>query len=201
MQGAARQGELRLGRARHDPALRDRAVQAAGQLDALHVPYKGSGPLLTDLIGGQIQFSFETMTAATPHLKNGRVVALAQTRAKRSKAYPDVPTMQEQGYAAFETMNWYGISGPAKLPAALVRRSTRTSTRCLRCPTWKQLDTFGVEDGGGTRGDAEFVRSRDREVGQGRQGSQGHDRRLIPALHPVRPRSLPGQTLTTMETA
>ena len=70
------------------------------KVDALHVPYKGSGPLLTDLIGGQIQYSFETMTAATPHVKNGKVVAIAQTRGKRSKAYPDVPTMQEQGYAA-----------------------------------------------------------------------------------------------------
>ena len=65
------------------------------KVDALHVPYKGSGPLLTDLMGGQIQYSFETMTAATPHVKSGRVIAIAQTRLKRAKGHPSVPTMQE----------------------------------------------------------------------------------------------------------
>ncbi|WP_137893447.1 tripartite tricarboxylate transporter substrate binding protein [Ramlibacter sp. 2FC] len=120
-------------------------------VDALHVPYKGSGPLLTDLIGGQIQFTFETMTAATPHLKNGRVVALAQTRAKRSKAYPKLPTMQEQGFPEFETMNWYGISGPAKLPAALARRINEDVNKVLAMPDVdEKFDTFGVEDGGGS---------------------------------------------------
>ena len=120
-------------------------------VDALHVPYKGSGPLLTDLIGGQIQYTFETMTAATPHIKNGRVVALAQTRGKRSKAYPDVPTMQEQGYAGFETMNWYGISGPAKLPPAIVARINADVNTVLAMPDVDQkLDGFGVEDGGGS---------------------------------------------------
>lgn len=120
-------------------------------VDALHVPYKGSSPLLTDLIGGQIAFTFETMTAATPHLHSGKVVALAQTRGKRSKAWPDVPTMQEQGYAGFETMNWYGISGPAKLPAALVQRINADVNAVLAMPEVdRQLDTFGVEDGGGS---------------------------------------------------
>ena len=120
-------------------------------VDALHVPYKGSAPLLTDLIGGQIQFTFETMTAATPHLKNGRVVALAQSRAKRSKAYPGVPTMQEQGFPEFETMNWYGLSGPAKLPPALVKRINEDVNAVLAmADVDAKLDTFGVEDGGGS---------------------------------------------------
>ena len=120
-------------------------------VDALHVPYKGSGPLLTDLIGGQIQFTFETMTAATPHLKNGRVVAIAQTRAKRSKAYPAVPTMQEQGFAEFETMNWYGLSGPAKLPPALARRINQdVNTVLAMADVQERFEGFGVEDGGGT---------------------------------------------------
>lgn len=120
-------------------------------VDALHVPYKGSGPLLTDLIGGQIAFTFETMTAATPHLKGGKVVALAQTRAKRSKAWPEVPTMQEQGFAGFETMNWYGLSGPAKLPPALVQRLNADVNAVLAMPdVAQQLDGFGVEDGGGS---------------------------------------------------
>jgi tripartite-type tricarboxylate transporter receptor subunit TctC len=120
-------------------------------VDPLHVPYKGSAPLLTDLIGGQIQFTFETMTAATPHLKNGRVVALAQTRAKRSKAYPGVPTMQEQGYPEFETMNWYGLSGPARMAPALVKRINEDVNAVLAMTDVDaKLDTFGVEDGGGS---------------------------------------------------
>jgi tripartite-type tricarboxylate transporter receptor subunit TctC len=120
-------------------------------VDALHVPYKGSGPLLADLLGGQIDFTFETMTAATPHIKGGKVVALAQTRAKRSKAYPDVPTMQEEGFAAFETMNWYGISGPANLPATVVKRINADVNAVLAMPDVdRQFDGFGVEDGGGT---------------------------------------------------
>ena len=120
-------------------------------VDPLHVPYKGSAPLLTDLIGGQIQFTFETMTAATPHLKNGRVVALAQTRAKRSKAYPGVPTMQEQGYPEFETMNWYGLSGPARMEPALVKRINDDVNAVLAmADVDAKLDTFGVEDGGGS---------------------------------------------------
>ncbi|WP_284619487.1 Bug family tripartite tricarboxylate transporter substrate binding protein [Aquabacterium humicola] len=120
-------------------------------VDALHVPYKGSGPLLTDLIGGQVRYTFETMTAATPHLKNGRVIALAQTRGKRSKAYPDVPTMQELGFAGFETMNWYGLSAPAKLPAALVKRINDDVNTVLAMPDVQaRFETFGVEDGGGS---------------------------------------------------
>jgi tripartite-type tricarboxylate transporter receptor subunit TctC len=130
-------------------------------VDALHVPYKGSGPLLTDLIGGQIGFTFETMTAATPHVKGGKVLALAQTRGKRSKAYPDVPTMQEQGFAGFETMNWYGISGPAKLPAALVQKINADVNAVLAMPEVdRQLDGFGVEDGGGSAEQyAQFTRT------------------------------------------
>ncbi|WP_425258783.1 Bug family tripartite tricarboxylate transporter substrate binding protein [Rubrivivax sp. RP6-9] len=120
-------------------------------VDALHVPYKGSAPLLTDLIGGQIQFTFETMTAATPHVRNGRVVALAQTRAQRSKAYPGVPTMQQQGYAEFETMNWYGLSGPARMAPALARRINDDVNAVLAMADVQQkFDTFGVEDGGGS---------------------------------------------------
>ena len=120
-------------------------------VDGLHVPYKGSGPLLTDLIGGQIQYSFETMAAATPHVKSGRAIAVAQTRAKRVKAYPDVPTMQEQGFAGFETFNWYGISGPGKLPAAIAKKMNADLQAVLALPEVREkFDTFGVEDGGGS---------------------------------------------------
>ena len=66
-------------------------------IDALHVPYKGSGPLLVDLMGGQVNYCFETMTAATPHVKAGKVIALAQTRSKRAKGHPNVPPWTNKG--------------------------------------------------------------------------------------------------------
>ncbi|MGH8831722.1 MAG: tripartite tricarboxylate transporter substrate binding protein [Polaromonas sp.] len=131
------------------------------KVDALHVPYKGSGPLLTDLVGGQIQYSFETMTAATPHVKSGRAIAVAQTRGKRVKAYPDVPTMQEQGFPGFETFNWYGISGPGKLPAPIAAKMNKDINTVLAMPDVREkFDTFGVEDGGGSPDKfAELVRT------------------------------------------
>ncbi len=121
------------------------------QVDALHIPYKGSGPLLTDLIGGQIQYSFETMTAATPHVKSAKVVAIAQTRARRAKGHPNVPTMQEQGFAGFEATTWYGLAGPGKLPSAIAQKINRdVNTILAMADVQERLDTYGAEDGGGS---------------------------------------------------
>jgi tripartite-type tricarboxylate transporter receptor subunit TctC len=121
------------------------------KVDALHIPYKGSGPLLTDLIGGQIQYSFDTMTAATPHVKNGRVIAIAQTRTKRAKGHPSVPTMQEEGFADFEATTWYGLVGPGKLPSAIAQKiNTDVNAVLAMADVQERLDTYGAEDGGGT---------------------------------------------------
>jgi tripartite-type tricarboxylate transporter receptor subunit TctC len=121
------------------------------KVDALHVPYKGSGPLLTDLIGGQIHYSFETMTAATPHVKNGKVVAIAQTRTKRAKGHPNVPTMQEQGYEGFEATTWYGLVGPGKLPTPIAQKINQDVNTVLAMPdVQERMDTYGAEDGGGS---------------------------------------------------
>jgi len=123
---------------------------AAG-IDALHVPYKGSGPMLTDLIGGQINFSFDTMTAATPHVKSGKAIAIAQTRAKRAKSYPNVPTMIESGFPGFEATTWYGLVGPAKMPAAMVKRMNEDINKVLLMPdVMEKFEQYGAEDGGGT---------------------------------------------------
>jgi tripartite-type tricarboxylate transporter receptor subunit TctC len=131
------------------------------KVDAMHVPYKGSGPLLTDLIGGQIQYSFETMTAATPHVKNGRVVAIAQTRTKRAKGHPNVPTMQEEGFDGFEATTWYGLAGPGKLSTGITNKINRDVNTILAMPdVQEKLDTYGAEDGGGTPEKfAQFIRS------------------------------------------
>lgn len=131
------------------------------QVDALHVPYKGSGPALTDLMGGQIQYCFETMTSATPHVKSGKVTAIAQTRIKRAKGHPNVPTMDEQGFAGFEATTWYGLVGPGKLPAAIAQKMNEDVNQVLAMPdVQEKLDTYGAEDGGGTREKfATFIRS------------------------------------------
>ena len=125
--------------------------QRAG-VDALHIPYKGSGPLLIDLMGGQIQFSFDTMTAATPHVKSGKVLAIAQTRARRAKGHPGVPTMQEEGYDGFEATTWYGLVGPGKLPAPIADKINRdVNTVLAMADVQEKMDTYGAEDGGGSR--------------------------------------------------
>lgn len=133
------------------------------KIDALHVPYRGSGPLLVDLIAGQIQYCFETMTAATPHVKSGKVRAIAQTRPTRSKAYPDVPTLHELGFIGFDATTWYGLAAPANLPSAYVRRINQDVNRVLVMPDVKErLDAVGAENSGGSNID--FERFIDREA-------------------------------------
>ena len=133
---------------------------AAG-VDALHVPYKGSGPMLTDLIGGQINYSFDTMTAATPHVKGGKAIAIAQTRAKRAKSYPNVPTMAESGFSGFEATTWYGLVGPGKMPAAMVKRMNEDINKVLlMSDVIEKFEQYGAEDGGGTPEKfADFIQS------------------------------------------
>jgi len=146
--GAVSFGSAGAGSAQH---LALEMFKLRAKVDALHVPYKGSGPLLTDLMGGQIQYSFETMTAATPHVKSGRVIAIAQTRIKRAKGHPAVPTMQEEGYPGFEATTWYGLAGPGKLPSAIAQKINRDVNTVLAMPDVQdKLDTYGAEDGGGS---------------------------------------------------
>jgi tripartite-type tricarboxylate transporter receptor subunit TctC len=118
---------------------------------ALHVPYRGSGPALIDLISGQVNYCFETMTSAAPHIKGGKAIALAQTRLKRAKSFPNVPTMAEQGFPGFEATVWYGLMGPGKLPQAMAQRMNEDVNKVLAMPdVQEKMDQYGAEDGGGT---------------------------------------------------
>ena len=137
----------------------------AAKVSAIHVPYKGSGPMLADLIGGQINYSFDTMTAATPHVKSGKAVAIAQTRLKRAGSYPDVPTMAESGFAGFEATTWYGLVGPGKLPAAMAQRMNEDINKVLAMPdVMEKLAQNGAEDGGGSAEKfAAFIQSESRK--------------------------------------
>jgi len=123
----------------------------SAKVDALHIPYKGSAPAITDLIGGQINYCFETMTAATPHVKGGKVVAIAQTRTKRAKGHPTVPTMAESGFPDFEATTWYGLVGPGKLPKGLAQKINEDANKVMAMPdVQERLDSYGAEDGGGS---------------------------------------------------
>lgn len=118
---------------------------------AIHVPYKGSGPMLTDLIGGQVQYSFDTMTAATPHVKSGKAIAIAQTRLKRAGGHPNVPTMAESGFAGFDATTWYGLVGPGRMSPALARRINEDVNKALVLPdVVEKLEASGAEEGGGS---------------------------------------------------
>lgn len=102
------------------------------QLDITHIPYKGQGPALADVLAGQVQMAFETTTAIASQLKSGRIRALATTGSVRSRGMEDVPTMKELGYSSFVIENWYGIFVSAKTPAALIQRLNLEVTKVLK---------------------------------------------------------------------
>jgi tripartite-type tricarboxylate transporter receptor subunit TctC len=91
-------------------------------VDIVHVPYKGSAPALTDLMGGAVAIMFDTIPSAVSHVKSGKLRALGVTGAKRSSLFPDVPTVAESGLPGFEVVSWYGLIGPAAMPQDVVRR-------------------------------------------------------------------------------
>lgn len=96
-----------------------------------HVPYKGSGPAITDLISGQIQMMLLTMPAVMPYVKGGKVRALATSGARRSPALPDLPTIAEAGVPGYEYTPWYGIFGPGTLPKPLIARLNSVVNQAL----------------------------------------------------------------------
>ena len=99
-----------------------------------HVPYKGGAPAIVDLLGGQIQFVVLGPPTVMPHLKTGRLKAIATTAAKRSPGLPDTPTFAESGLPGFDTYEWYGIFGPAKLPKAVLQKLNVEINRIIKLP-------------------------------------------------------------------
>ncbi len=93
-----------------------------GRAEIVHVPYKGAGPAMIDVLSGQVQLYFATMPAAMPHVKSGRLVPVAVTSAKRSRALPDLPTIAESGVPGYEASTWYGLLAPVHTPGAAIAR-------------------------------------------------------------------------------
>ena len=102
------------------------------RVDLVHVPYKGSGPGLTDLIGGQVQVMFPNLTAAIPYAKAGRLRALAVSGEKRSSIMPELPTVSEAGVPGYRVISWFGMMAPAAVPAEIVGRLQRELTLTMR---------------------------------------------------------------------
>ena len=107
-------------------------------IDVAHVPYRGIGPALTDLLGGQTQISAPGLAAALPHIKAGNLRPLAITGALRHPLMPNVPTLAELGFKGFDGVQWYGIVGPAKMPPALVRRLNTEINKLIIAPELKE---------------------------------------------------------------
>ena len=107
-------------------------------LKTLHVPYKGSAPALTDLIGGQVQYMFDNMPSAWPHVQGGKLRALAVTTRQRSPSAPDVPTMEESGVAPFDVTSWFGLVAPKGTPKAVQDRINQVVNAAFDKPEIKQ---------------------------------------------------------------
>jgi tripartite-type tricarboxylate transporter receptor subunit TctC len=114
-------------------------------VEMVHVPYKGAGPILADLLGGQISLGYISLPAALPHLKTGKLTALGVTSAKRSAVAADVPTIAES-LPGYEVENWYGVFAPARTPKDIVNRLNREIAKVLQMPDVKErLFTQGFE--------------------------------------------------------
>ena len=112
----------------------------------LHVPYKGSAPLTTDLLGGQVTLSFDTITPVLPFIKEGKLKALAVTTAKRSPALPDVPTLQEAGVPNVAIGTWFGLLAPNSAPKPVVARLHAEVVKIIQSPEFrKQMADIGAE--------------------------------------------------------
>jgi tripartite-type tricarboxylate transporter receptor subunit TctC len=112
----------------------------------VHIPYRGIAPAFTDLIGGQTQAMFPGLAAAVPHIRSGRVRPLAVTGLARHSQFKDVPTLDESGYKGFDAQQWYGVVGPAGMPAAIVQQLNETLNSVLAAPDLRErLSVEAVE--------------------------------------------------------
>jgi tripartite-type tricarboxylate transporter receptor subunit TctC len=120
-------------------------------MDIQHVPYKGTGPNLIDLVAGRTQFSAAGTPPFLPHVKAGKLRVVAVGTSKRLPILPDVKTVAEQGYPGFETSQWYGLNAPAKTPDAIANRLAEEAAKAAKSPTvHKQLEPDAAEPIGST---------------------------------------------------
>ena len=147
--GALTYGSSGIGGAGH---LSGELFRMMSKINIVHVPYKGGGPAMQDLLGKQIMSIFATPISAGPHIKSGRIHAIAVTSARRTSFMPEVPTIAESGYPGFEATNWYAYVLPAKTPNDIVDRWNRELVKILKDAAVREaLLAQGMEPAPGTR--------------------------------------------------
>ncbi len=118
-------------------------------IDMVHVPYKGIGPMMQDLLGGQVDLCFDSLSSSSPQIKAGKLIPLAITSATRSPAFPDLPTMAEAGYQGFEVTTWYALWGIKGTPQPIIDKMYAESVKALNDPDIKKIwESQGATIGG-----------------------------------------------------
>lgn len=121
------------------------------KVDMLHIPYKGSGPAVSDLLGGQVNYMFDSITSARNHIQSGKLRALAVTTSKRSKSLPNVPTMAEAGVAGYDVSPWFAVFAPAGTPAPIIAKLNKVLFDTMKQPeVIERLAAIGAEPVGST---------------------------------------------------
>ena len=139
------------------PHLAGEIFRALAGVKLVHVPYKGTGQSMQDLLGGQHLVAFDTMPASAPHVRSGKLRALATSSAARLPAFPDVPTAEEAGLAGYQVTTWYGVFAPAGTPPAIVKRLHGDLVKAMQTPDTKsKLEGIGA-DGTVSRSPEEFA--------------------------------------------
>jgi tripartite-type tricarboxylate transporter receptor subunit TctC len=120
-------------------------------VNIVHIPYKGAGPALVDVMAGQVHFTFGSVLSSMGHVKNGRLRGLGVTGGKRSPGAPDLPTIAEAGVKGYQTTSWYGLLAPANTPAQIVNLLSASMNKAVHSPDVKnKIITDGAEPDGGT---------------------------------------------------
>ena len=131
------------------------------KVDMVHIPYKGSGPAMIDMVGGQVQVMFDNMPSALPHIKAGKLRALAVTSAQRSPSAPDVPTMGEAGVNGFDVQSWFGLVAPKGTPKDIVARINTEAVKALGTADIKErfMDLGAVASPMSPEGFGDYIRA------------------------------------------
>ena len=136
------------------PHLSSELFKSMTGTDIMHIPYRGSSPALTDLMGGQIDMMFDNLPASLPHIRSGRVKALAVTTKQRSDAAPELPTMDEAGVPGFESQGWFSLLAPAGTPPAILEKINAEVNKILATDSFKErLANVGAQPLGGSIAD------------------------------------------------
>jgi tripartite-type tricarboxylate transporter receptor subunit TctC len=139
------------------PHLAGEIFKSLAGVQVMHVPYKGSGQSMQDLLGGQHLVAFDTMPASSPHVRSGKLRALAVSSAGRAASFPDVPTAEEAGLPGYQVTTWYGLFAPAGTPPTVVKRLHADTVKAMQTPDTKaKLAGIGA-DGTVSRSPEEFA--------------------------------------------